>query len=139
MKMERFISGLASADVVTHWISKLRTPLAPATTSDMHRLTKTFLCSVLVGFGFVFSGCAMLHRTPHEAREPHEPRAPKRTVDAEVRTAAVDWLHLVDVGKYQEAFALEAQDPHMSRNRAEFIAYMEEHRTPFGRPESRIG
>jgi hypothetical protein len=79
------------------------------------------------GLFILLTGCAS-HRGA---------RAEKRANENEARTAALQWLQLLDKGDYEEAFEWEAQDFRMARTQKQFVRYMEARRSPFGHARDR--
>jgi hypothetical protein len=71
----------------------------------------------------LLAGCAS-----HSAR-----RAEKRANEMDARTAALNWLQLLDDGDYEEAFEFEAQDFRMYRTQSQFVRFMQARRAPFGK------
>jgi hypothetical protein len=70
-----------------------------------------------------FAGCAS-----HSAK-----RAEKRANEMDARSAAMNWLQLLDDGDYEEAFEFKAQDFRMSQTQAQFVRFMQARRAPFGK------
>jgi hypothetical protein len=71
----------------------------------------------------LFAGCAS-----HSAK-----RAEKRANEVDARSAALNWLQLLDDGDYEEAFEFKAQDFRMSQTQAQFVRFMQARRAPFGK------
>ena len=82
--------------------------------------------------GFAASFCALVIFSAGCAFH-KEARTEKRAHEAAARTAAVQWLKLLDQGDYAEAFEWEAQDFRMARTQNQFVRYMQARRSPFGR------
>lgn len=95
----------------------------------MQRNLAIIVCSLSIGAGLMFTGCAM-----HSAG-----RADRHADEKEARAAAVDWLHLVDRGDYAGAFEWEAKDFRMARNKQQFADYLQSHRASFGLARTRVG
>ena len=87
---------------------------------------------LLVGcFCFVLlQGCAF-------QRSASKSLAEKKTREKETRAAALEWLALVDAGKYPEAYAMEPARLRAATTEEQFIRSMEGRRAPFGRVLSR--
>jgi|ERR1044071_9135631 hypothetical protein len=63
--------------------------------------------------------------------------AERRTTENEARTAALDWLQLVDAGDYAQAYKEESARLRTSTTKGQFLRSMEGRRAPFGRVLSR--
>src|SRR5207244_78715 len=61
----------------------------------------------------------------------------RRADENDARTAAWNWLKLLDDGDYEEAFEWEAQDFRMSKTQSQFVRYLQARRAPFGQTLSR--
>ena len=82
------------------------------------------LCLVL------FQGCAF-------QRSASKSLAEKKVREKETRAAALEWLGLVDAGKYPAAYAMEPARLRAATTEEQFIRSMEGRRVPFGRVLSR--
>jgi hypothetical protein len=80
---------------------------------------------VVCGLFISLAGCA--------TRSGSAAKAEKRAKETAARTAAEDWLKLLDAGDYEEAFEWEAQDFRMFRTQQQFVRSMQARRAPFGR------
>ena len=76
-------------------------------------------------------GCA-LHRSATKSL------AEKRTREREARTAAAEWLALIDAADYASAYALEPERLRATTTQEQFIRSMEGRRAPFGKMLSRV-
>jgi hypothetical protein len=75
-------------------------------------------------------GCA-LHRSAEKSL------VEKRTREKEARTAATQWLGLIDAADYPAAYALEPQRLRTATTQEQFVRSMESRRAPFGKMLSR--
>jgi hypothetical protein len=75
-------------------------------------------------------GCA-LHRSATKSL------AEKRSREKEARTAAEEWLALIDTGDYAAAYAREPERLRAATTEEQFIRSMEGRRAPFGKMLSR--
>jgi hypothetical protein len=75
-------------------------------------------------------GCA-LHRSATKSL------AEKRTREAEARSAATEWLALIDASDYPGAYALESRRLRAATTQDQFVRSMEGRRAPFGKMLSR--
>ena len=64
-------------------------------------------------------------------------RAQKREREKEARTAALEWLGLIDAGDYARAYAEEPARLRAATTEGQFMRSMEGRRAPFGRVLSR--
>lgn len=80
-----------------------------------------------IGFS---TGCAS-HRSASQ------PADEKKSREKEARTAAEDWLALIDGGDYPAAYALEPARLRKAASPEQFVRSMETRRQPFGRVLSR--
>jgi Protein of unknown function (DUF4019) len=64
-------------------------------------------------------------------------RTQRREREKEARTAALDWLALIDAGNYARAYAEEPARLRAGTTEEQFIRSMESRRVPFGRMLSR--
>src|SRR5438874_7637083 len=64
-------------------------------------------------------------------------RTQKREREKEARTAALDWLALIDAGDYARAYAEEPARLRAATTEGQFMRSMESRRAPFGRVLSR--
>ena len=64
-------------------------------------------------------------------------RTQKREREKEARTAALDWLGLIDAGDYARAYAEEPARLRAATTEGQFMRSMESRRAPFGRVLSR--
>jgi hypothetical protein len=92
----------------------------------MRRGSLFVLCLCLV----LFQGCAF-------QRSASKSLAEKKAREKETRAAALEWLALVDAGKYPAAYALEPARLRAATTEEQFIRSMEGRRAPFGRVLSR--
>jgi hypothetical protein len=89
--------------------------------------------SVALGLSICFlmtQSCAM-HRSAAKSL------AEKRAREAAAKTAALEWLALVDAGNYPAAYAMEPARLRAATTQEQFIRSMEGRRAPFGRALSR--
>ena len=92
----------------------------------MRRGSLFVLCLCLV----LFQGCAF-------QRSASKSLAEKKAREKETRATALEWLALVDAGKYPAAYALEPARLRAATTEEQFIRSMEGRRAPFGRVLSR--
>ena len=87
--------------------------------------------ALVVSLGFILTqGCAM-------QRSASKSLAEKRAREAAAKTAALEWLALVDAGNYPEAYAMEPARSRAATTLEQFVRSMEGRRAPFGRALSR--
>jgi hypothetical protein len=84
------------------------------------------LSSVVIGLS---TGCAH-HSTPKSPSE-------KQLREKEARTAAAEWLSLIDAANYPAAYAMESARLRAGSTEAQFVRSMEGRRQPFGSVVSR--
>jgi hypothetical protein len=89
--------------------------------------------------GFVVVVCLCLVVLPGCAfqRSASKSLAEKKVREKETRAAALEWLGLVDSGKYPAAYAMEPARLRAATTEEQFIRSMEGRRVPFGRVHSR--
>ena len=88
----------------------------------------------LLGLGLslvVLPSCA-LHRSAEKSL------AEKRTREKETRSAATEWLDLVDSADYSAAYAREPKRLRAATTQEQFVRSLESRRAPFGKILSRI-
>ncbi|MEY2519873.1 MAG: hypothetical protein QOF24_1632 [Verrucomicrobiota bacterium] len=81
-------------------------------------------------FVLLLQGCAFHHSVSKSLAE-------KRVREKEAGAAALEWLALIDAGKYAPAYAMESARLRASTTEEQFIRSMEGRRAPFGRMLSR--
>jgi hypothetical protein len=96
------------------------------TVEDMRRALLVLTCLSLG----LLPGCAM-HRPVKKSL------AEKRVRETEARTAAEEWLALIDAANYPAAYALELARLRAATTEEQFVRSMEGRRQPFGRVLSR--
>jgi hypothetical protein len=96
------------------------------TVEDMRRALLVLTCLSLG----LLPGCAM-HRSVKKSL------AEKRVRETEARTAAEEWLALIDAANYPAAYALELARLRAAATEEQFVRSMEGRRQPFGRVLSR--
>jgi hypothetical protein len=77
----------------------------------------------------LLQGCAT-HSSPKRSSD-------KKSDEKEARTAALQWLELVDAGEYTNAYRAEPDRLRASTTYAQFVRSMKGRRVPFGRVLSR--
>lgn len=92
-------------------------------------MRRTLLILTCLSLGLL-PGCAM-HRSVKKSL------AEKRVRENEVRTAAEEWLALIDAANYPAAYALESGRLRAATTEEQFVRSMEGRRQPFGRVLSR--
>ena len=93
----------------------------------MRRPVLVLLSCFAIGF---VPACA-LHRSAEKSL------AEKRIREKEARTAATEWLALIDTADYPAAYALEAKRLRAATTEEQFVRAMESRRAPFGKMLSR--
>ena len=91
------------------------------------RRTLIVLSCLAIGFS---PGCAS-HRSAENSR------SEKRTRENEARTAATDWLALIDNVDYAAAYAREPKRLRAATTEEQFVRSMESRRAPFGKMMTR--
>lgn len=87
--------------------------------------------ALVVCFSFLMAqGCAW-HRSTSKSL------AEKRTRESEAKSAALEWLALVDAANYPAAYAMEPARLRAATTQEQFVRSMEGRRAPFGRVLSR--
>lgn len=94
--------------------------------SGMRRRLALVVCFSLM----VVQGCAWHRSTSSTLAE-------KRTREAAAKSAALEWLALVDAGNYPAAYAMEPARLQTATTQEQFVHSMEGRRAPFGRMLSR--
>lgn len=89
------------------------------------------------GFVFVVCVCLALFQGCAFQRSASKSLAEKKAREKETRAAALEWLALVDAGKYPAAYAMEPARLRATTTEEQFIRSMEGRRVPFGRVLSR--
>lgn len=89
------------------------------------------------GFVFVICVCFALFQGCAFQRSASKSLAEKKGREKETRAAALEWLALVDAGKYPAAYAMEPARLRAATTEEQFIRSMEGRRVPFGRVLSR--
>lgn len=92
-------------------------------------MRRGFVLVFCVG-SILFQGCAM-------QRSASKSLADKRIREQETRAAALEWLALIDAGKYPAAYAMEPARLRAATTEEQFIRSMEGRRAPFGQVLSR--
>jgi hypothetical protein len=87
--------------------------------------------AMAVSLGLLLTqGCAWQRSTSKSLAE-------KRTRESAAKTAALEWLALVDAGNYAAAYAMEPARLRAATTQEQFVRSMEGRRAPFGRVLSR--
>jgi hypothetical protein len=89
------------------------------------------------GFTVVVCLCVVLLQGCAFQRSASKSLAEKKVREKETRAAALEWLGLVDSGKYPAAYAMEPARLRAATTEEQFIRSMEGRRAPFGRVLSR--
>lgn len=92
-------------------------------------MRRALLVLICLSFGLL-PGCAM-HRSMKKSL------AEKRVRETEARTAAEEWLALIDAANYPAAYARESGRLRAATTEEQFVRSMEGRRQPFGRVLSR--
>jgi hypothetical protein len=87
--------------------------------------------ALVVSLGLMLAqGCAI-------QRSASKSQAEKRAREADAKSAALEWLTLVDAANYPAAYALEPARLRAATTQEQFVRSMEGRRAPFGRVLSR--